>query len=106
MPFGLTNAPATFQNFINDVLRPFLDLFVTAYVTPNTLVYTFGHSRSRGIGGMNHRKKWEDAAPSAATPPASAQGAAAVETKRPPLAEWNHPRADTIFQFLNGSNID
>ena len=32
MPFGLTNAPATLQNFINDVLRPFLDLFVTAYL--------------------------------------------------------------------------
>ena len=32
MPFGLTNTPATFQNFINDVLRPFLDLFVTAYL--------------------------------------------------------------------------
>ena len=32
MPFGLTNAPATFQNFINDVLRLFLDLFVTAYL--------------------------------------------------------------------------
>ena len=32
MSFGLTNAPATFQNFINDVLRPYLDLFVTAYL--------------------------------------------------------------------------
>ena len=32
MPFGFTNAPAKFQNFINDVLRPFLDLFVTAYL--------------------------------------------------------------------------
>ena len=28
----MTNAPATFQNFINNVLRPFLDLFVTAYL--------------------------------------------------------------------------
>ena len=32
MPFGLTNAPASFQNFINDVLHPFLDLFITAYL--------------------------------------------------------------------------
>ena len=32
MPFGLTNAPATFQNFINDVLCPFLDLFDIAYL--------------------------------------------------------------------------
>ena len=32
MPFGLTNAPATFQKFINDVLRPFLDLFCSAYL--------------------------------------------------------------------------
>ena len=30
MPFGLANAPATFQTFINDVLRPFLDLFCSA----------------------------------------------------------------------------
>lgn len=32
MPFGLTNAPADFQHFINDVLRPFLDTFCTAYL--------------------------------------------------------------------------
>jgi hypothetical protein len=32
MPFGLTNTPASFQHFINDVLRPYLDVFVTAYL--------------------------------------------------------------------------
>jgi hypothetical protein len=32
MPFGLTNAHATFQQYINDVLREFLDLFVVCYL--------------------------------------------------------------------------
>ena len=32
MPFGLTSAPASFQHFINDVLRPFLDRFASAYL--------------------------------------------------------------------------
>lgn len=32
MPFGLSNAPATFQAYINQTLRPFLDIFCTAYI--------------------------------------------------------------------------
>ena len=32
MPFGLCNAPATFQSYINDTLRPFLDEFCSAYL--------------------------------------------------------------------------
>ena len=27
MPFGLTGAPRTWQRFINDILRPYIDLF-------------------------------------------------------------------------------
>ena len=32
MPFGLCNAPATFQHFVNDVFRDFLDIFVIVYL--------------------------------------------------------------------------
>lgn len=38
MPFGLTNAPASFQHFINNVLRPFLDIFATAHLD-DILIY-------------------------------------------------------------------
>jgi hypothetical protein len=39
MPFGLTNAPATFQNYINDILAPYLDRFCTTYLN-DTLIYS------------------------------------------------------------------
>jgi hypothetical protein len=39
MPFGLTNTLVTFQNYINDVLAPYLDRFCTAYLD-NTLIYS------------------------------------------------------------------
>lgn len=32
MPFGLCNAPGTFQNYINESLHDFLDLWATAYL--------------------------------------------------------------------------
>ena len=32
MLFGLINAPATFQAFINNILRQYLDIFVTIYL--------------------------------------------------------------------------
>ena len=39
MPFGLTGAPATFQRFINDTLREFLDHFCSAYLD-DILIYS------------------------------------------------------------------
>ena len=48
-PFGLTGAPATFQRFVNHVLRDFLDDFCSAYLD-DILIFTNG-SRSQ------HRKQ-------------------------------------------------
>jgi hypothetical protein len=39
MPFGLTGAPATFQRFMNDTLRDYLDIFYTVYLD-DILIYS------------------------------------------------------------------
>ena len=39
MPFGLTGAPSTFQHYINDSLREYLDIFCTAYLD-DILIYS------------------------------------------------------------------
>ena len=39
MPFGLANAPSLFQHFINNTLRPYLDIFYTVYIN-NILIYS------------------------------------------------------------------
>ncbi|TQV90502.1 retrovirus polyprotein [Cordyceps javanica] len=39
MPFGLTNGPASFQHFVNDALREYLDIFCTAYLD-DILIYS------------------------------------------------------------------
>ena len=39
MPFGLINTPATFQAFINNILRKYLDIFIIIYLD-DILIYS------------------------------------------------------------------
>ena len=39
MPFGLTNDPGSFQHFINNTIRDFLDVFCMAFLD-HILIYS------------------------------------------------------------------
>ena len=43
-PFGMANAPSTFQQYINWILREFLDEFVSAYIN-DILIFTSGSQK-------------------------------------------------------------
>ena len=42
--FGLHGAPAMFQNFINNVLREYLDIFISTYIN-DLLIYSSNNMR-------------------------------------------------------------
>ena len=46
MLFGLINALNSFQHFINNTLRPYLDIFCTAYIN-NILIYSNNLTKHR-----------------------------------------------------------
>ena len=39
MPFGLTNTPATFQAYLDNCLRPYIDNFAVCYLD-DILIYS------------------------------------------------------------------
>ncbi|KAF7137122.1 hypothetical protein CNMCM5793_007186 [Aspergillus hiratsukae] len=59
-PFGLTGAPATFQRYINSVLREFLDVCVSAYID-DVIIFTNGSLQEHRSQVMQVLKKLEEA---------------------------------------------
>ena len=47
MPFGLTNAPSIFQNFMNNVLRDYLDEFYSVFLD-DILIFSENLNEYRG----------------------------------------------------------
>jgi transposase InsO family protein len=59
-PFGLTGAPATFQRYINSVLREFLDVCVSAYID-DVIIFTNGSLQEHRSQVLQVLKKLEEA---------------------------------------------
>lgn len=47
-PFSLSGSPATFQRYINYILREFLDIYATVYID-NVLIYTHGSKKEHNV---------------------------------------------------------
>jgi hypothetical protein len=59
-PFGLTGAPAIFQRYINNILREFLDDFVSAYID-DIIIFTNGFLQEYKNQVVRIMKKLRDA---------------------------------------------
>lgn len=59
-PFGLTGAPATFQRYINNTLREFLDEFVSAYID-DVIIFTNGSLEDHRQQVLQVLKKLQEA---------------------------------------------
>lgn len=59
-PFGLTGAPATFQRYINSVLREYLDDCVSAYID-DVIIFTNGSLRKHRQHVLRVLRKLEEA---------------------------------------------
>ena len=46
MSFGVKNGPKTFQQYVNNIFRDFLNVFVIAYID-DILIYSFSFSEHR-----------------------------------------------------------
>ena len=55
MPFGLCNVPETFQSYINNSLREYLDVFCTAYLDDVLVYNTKEEEHTRHVLDM---QKW------------------------------------------------
>ena len=118
MPFGLTNAPATFQAMINEVLRPYIDVFCAVYLD-DILIYSrrsadhSEHVRTvlRTLQAHNlfvkaEKCKWGVTEVEFLGYVLTPQGARMEESKLDAIREWPRPKnVREVLSFLGYANF-